>query len=104
MALRIGEDLQEEPPRRRIPLAELAHEGGIRRHLLPFEHEIFNDHLPERRALLGAHPDARRLCRDLHRAIEGNAPSLLHALGQHIGVLEFQRCVRFKVVFEPWRK
>ena len=45
MALRIGEDLQQEPPCRRIPLAELAHEGGVRRHLLPFEHEVLNDHL-----------------------------------------------------------
>src|SRR4029453_19010268 len=70
MALRIGQDLEEEPPRCRIAITELAHEGGIGRHLLPFQHEILNNHLPERRALLGAHPDARRLRRDLHRAIE----------------------------------
>ena len=46
MPLRIRQDLQQEAPGRGIALAELAHEGGVRCHLLPFEHEIFNDHLP----------------------------------------------------------
>ena len=104
MALGISEDLQQEPSRRRIPVAELAHEGRIRGHLLPFEHEVLHNHLPQRRALLGMHAHARRLRRDLDRAIEGDAPSLLHALGQHIGVVEFQRRVGFNIAFEARRK
>jgi len=75
MPLRIRQDLQQEPPRRGIALAELAHEGGVRRHLLPFEHEILNDHLAQRGALLGAHPHRRGLRRDVHRAIDGHPPN-----------------------------
>src|SRR4029434_6855089 len=56
MPLRLRLDLQQEAPGRGITLAELAHEGGVRRHLLPFEHEVLNDHLAQRGALLGAYP------------------------------------------------
>ena len=34
MPLGIRQDLQQEPPGRGIALAELAHEGRVRRHLL----------------------------------------------------------------------
>ena len=89
MPLGIGQDLHQETPGGGIALAELAHEGGVRRHLLPFEQEIFNDHLPQRGALLGAHPHARRLRRNIDRAIEGDPPQLLNALGEQIGVVQF---------------
>ena len=89
MSLGIGQDLHQETPGGGIPLAELAHEGGVRRHLLPFEHKIFNDHLSQRGALLGAHPHARRLRRNIDRAIEGDPPQLLNALGEQISMLGF---------------
>ena len=75
MPLGIRQDLQQEPPGRGIALAELAHEGRVRRHLLPFEHEVLNNHLPQRGALLGAHPHRRGLRRDVHRAIDGDTPN-----------------------------
>ena len=37
MPLRLRQDPQQEPPGRGITLAELTHEGGVRRHLLPLE-------------------------------------------------------------------
>jgi hypothetical protein len=46
MPLGIGQDLQEDPPRRGIPLTDLAYQCRVRYNLLPFEHEVLNDHLP----------------------------------------------------------
>jgi len=63
MPLRIGQDLQQETPGGGIAVAELADQGGVGRHLLPFEHKVLNDHLPQCGALLGTHPHACRLCR-----------------------------------------
>ena len=78
--------------------------GGVRRHLLPFEHEVLNNHLAQRGALLRAHPHRRCLRCDVHRTIDGDPSELLNALGQHIRVLEFQRGVGFKVGLEAWGK
>ena len=75
MPLRLRQDLQQEPPRRRIALPELAHESGVRRHLLPLEHEVLNNHLAQRGALLGAYPHRRGLRRNLDRAIDGAPPN-----------------------------
>jgi len=83
------------------PIAELADQRGVGRHLLPFEHEILHDHLPSRGTLRRAPPHARCLRRDVDRALEGHTPSLLQALGAQIGMLQFQRGMRCKVVFEP---
>jgi len=44
MPLGIGQDLHQETPGGGIPLSELPYEGGVCRHLVPFEHEIF--HIP----------------------------------------------------------
>jgi hypothetical protein len=35
---------------------------------------------------------------------QGDPPQLLHALGEQIGMVQFQRRVGFKIVFEAWRK
>jgi hypothetical protein len=50
--------------------------------------------------LLGAHPHGCRLRRDVDGAIDGDTPQLLNALGEQIGMVQFQRGVRFKVIFE----
>ena len=55
MPLRIGEDLQEEAPGGRIAIPDLPDQGGVGGHLLSFQHEVLNDHLPQCGALLGAH-------------------------------------------------
>jgi hypothetical protein len=46
------------------------------------------------------HPHGRRLRCDVDRAIDGDPPSLLDTLGEQIGMLQFQRGMRFTVVFQ----
>ena len=70
MPLGIRQDLQQDTPGGGIAVTELADQGGVGRHLLPFEHEVLNNHLPQRGALLGAYPHRRCLGCNVDRTID----------------------------------
>jgi hypothetical protein len=69
--LRVGQDVHQEAPCGRVPVANLADQGGLRRPWAPLQEQILADRVRQRGALFGVHA---RLGGDLRGVVNGDAP------------------------------